>query len=60
EGWPVKYRKRGGVFGVLELWVEGSRMIEVLTPEMQAEYRAGLTVENWRGFLSAAGMAPAA
>lgn len=38
EGWPVKYRKRGGVFGVLEFWVEGTRMIEVLTPEMQAEY----------------------
>ena len=38
EGWPVKYRKRGGVFGVLEFWVEGDRLIEVLTPEMQAEY----------------------
>ncbi len=38
EGWPAKYRKRGGVFGVLEFWVEGTRMIEVLTPEMQAEY----------------------
>ena len=38
EGWPVKYRKRGGIFGVLELWVEGDRLIEVLTPEMQAEY----------------------
>jgi hypothetical protein len=38
EGWPVKYRKRGGVFGVLEFWVEGTRLIEVLTPEMQAEY----------------------
>lgn len=40
EGWPVKYRKRGGLFGVMEIWIEGTRMIEVLTPEMQAEYRA--------------------
>ena len=40
EGWPAKYRKRGGAFGVIELWVEGWRMIEVLTPEMQAEYLA--------------------
>ncbi len=40
EGWPVKYRSRGGMFGVMELWVEGTRMIEVLTPEMQAEYLA--------------------
>lgn len=40
EGWPAKYRKRGGAFGVIELWVEGWRMIEVLTPEMQREYLA--------------------
>jgi hypothetical protein len=38
EGWPAKYRKRGGLFGVIELWVEGCRLVEVLTPEMQAEY----------------------
>lgn len=38
EGWTAKYRKRGGVFGVIEIWVEGWRMIEVLTPEMQREY----------------------
>lgn len=60
EGWPVKYRKRGNVFGVLELWLEGSRMIEVLTPEMQAEYRAGLTIQGWEGFLRATGQMPAA
>jgi len=38
EGWPAKYRKRGGLFGVIELWLEGRQLIEVLTPEMQAEY----------------------
>lgn len=59
EGWPAKYRKRGGAFGVLELWIEGSRMIEVLTPEMQAEYRATMTVAGWNGFLASVGMAPA-
>jgi len=40
EGWPAKYRKRGGIFGVIEFWVEGSQLLEVLTPEMQAEYLA--------------------
>lgn len=40
EGWPAKYRKRGGTFGVIELWVEGWRMVEILTPEMQQEYLA--------------------
>ena len=51
EGWPAKYRRRGGVFGVIEMWIEGDRMVEVLTPEMQQEYLAALTVDNWRGFL---------
>lgn len=63
ERWPAKYRKRGGVFGVVELWVEGCRMIEVLTPEMQAEYAGAMTIAGWRGLLAAAGAgagAPAA
>ncbi|WP_157216475.1 hypothetical protein [Flavisphingomonas formosensis] len=55
EGWPAKYCKRGGVFGVIELWVEGCQMIEVLTPEMQREYRDGVTIENWERFLEASG-----
>jgi len=61
EGWTVKYRKRGGAFGVIELWAEDCRMIEVLTDEMQAEYLATISIENWRGMLAAreAGM-PAA
>jgi len=42
---------------VLELWVEGSRLIEVLTPEMQAEYAEALKLENWRGMLKAMGVA---
>lgn len=40
EGWVAKYRKRGGQFGVIELWIEGRQMMEVLTPEMQGEYLA--------------------
>lgn len=51
EGWPAKYRRRGGRFGVIELWVEGRQMIEVLTPEMQAEYRETVTIDNWRRML---------
>jgi hypothetical protein len=59
EGWPAKYRKRGGVFGVIEVWVEGTRMVEVLTPEMQAEYLGGMTKANWTGFLASKGLAAA-
>lgn len=42
EGWPTKYRKRGGLFGVIEMWIEGRQTMEVLTPPMQAEYLAAM------------------
>ena len=53
EGWPAKYYKRGGAFGVIELWIEGHQMVEMLTPEMQAEYLAAMAMENWRGMRAA-------
>lgn len=53
EGWPAKYRKRGNIFGVIELWIEGLQMIEVMTPEMQAEYIGGITIPNWKAMLAA-------
>lgn len=55
EGWPAKYRRRGGAFGVIELWLEGERMVEVLTDEMQREYLGAMTVGNWQGFLAQGG-----
>lgn len=60
EGWPTEYHKRGGAFGVLEMWVEGMCMIEVLTPEMQQEYLDAFTIPNWQAFLATAGLAQAA
>lgn len=53
EGWPAKYRKRGGMFGVIELWIEGRQMMELLTPEMQDEYRSSMTIAKWRAMLAA-------
>jgi hypothetical protein len=53
EGWPAKYRRRGGAFGVIEMWIEGRQMIEVLTPEMQAEYLSSVTIGNWKAMLQA-------
>ncbi|MGN6819681.1 MAG: hypothetical protein ACTHJR_13520 [Sphingomonas sp.] len=52
EGWPAKYRKRGGIFGVIELWIEGRVLAEVLTPEMQREYREGLTISGYQAMLA--------
>jgi hypothetical protein len=54
DGWTAKYRSRGGLFGVIEVWVEDRVMIEVLTPEMQAQYLAQFTPEGWNDALIAA------
>ena len=51
EGWPVKTCRRGGAFGVIELWVEGCQLVEVLTEEMQADYLEAVTIENWQRML---------
>ena len=53
EGWPAKYCKRGSVFGVIEIFVEGCQMVEVLTPEMQSEYLEAITIPNWKRMLKA-------
>jgi hypothetical protein len=53
EGWSAKYCKRGGKFGVIEIWIDGCQMIEVLTAEMQREYLDFVTVANWSKMLEA-------
>jgi hypothetical protein len=32
---------------VIELWIEGAVMVEVMTAEMQTEYRIAMSSENW-------------
>ena len=58
-GAPAKVCARGP-FHVIELWVEGCFMIEVLTPEMQAEYLGNFHAAGYERFLAAAGLAEAA
>jgi hypothetical protein len=48
EGWTARYCKRGGHFGVLELWLENLTMVEVLTENMVSEYLATMKIEHWR------------
>lgn len=38
EGWRVERASRGGAFEVLELWVEGRLLLELLTPELVPQY----------------------
>jgi hypothetical protein len=52
EGWEAKYCKRGRAFGVIEIFMEGCQMIEVLTPEMQEEYLDAVTIPNWKAMLA--------
>ncbi len=54
RGWIAKYRKRGGIFGVIEFWVENSFMLEVMTPEMQREYTGFMSRDAWRAMLAGA------
>ncbi len=42
EGWTAKYRRRPAGYGVIELWLENERLVEVLTRDLQAEYRAAM------------------
>lgn len=58
-GAPAKICSRGP-FHVIEVWVEGCFLIEVLTPEMQAEYLASFQFAGYERFLAAAGLAEAA
>src|SRR5436190_9211926 len=60
HGWVTKYRKRGGIFGVIEFWIEDSVLLEVLTDEMQEEYVTRATPAALRAMLAAGGPPKAA
>ncbi|MBB4840297.1 MULTISPECIES: hypothetical protein [Sphingomonas] len=57
ESWHVETVSRGGVFDVIEVWVDNALMLEILTAEMQDAYRASMTVKGWASMLAAARMA---
>ena len=38
EGWPCFVCDRGGDFGVVEVWVEGHFLVELLPPDFAAQY----------------------
>ena len=53
EGWRALVCDRGGLFHVVEFWVENRLLVEVLTPEMQREYLASMSPANWQSMLEA-------
>ena len=48
EGWRALRCARGNFFDVIEFWVENRLHIEVLTPEMQVDYKKNVNLEMWR------------
>jgi hypothetical protein len=58
EGWRTIRCTRGqNFFDVIELWIEGTTMIEVLTDEMQKQYLAFATPKNFRAFAASTAQA---
>jgi hypothetical protein len=46
EGWMAQRSDRGGLFEVIELWVENRFLLELLTEFQRRRYLANLTVDN--------------
>ena len=54
-GWQARVCNRGGMFNLVEVWIENAYLVEVLDPAQMADYRRTMTVENWRrAFMKAA------
>jgi hypothetical protein len=47
-GWAARVCDRGGLFGVVEVWVENAYLVEVLDPTQMADYRRTMTVDAWK------------
>jgi hypothetical protein len=54
EGWQTGEFVRGGVFEVIELWVEGRLLLELLAPDMAQRYLDCMTTSNYAAMLEAA------
>ncbi len=52
EGWrTVTCNRGGGLFQLIEVWVENRFMVEVFTPEMTARYVEIAKPQNWAEFI---------
>lgn len=46
EGWLARTCDRGP-FECIEVWLENRLLVEVLDPQMQSDYRRGMSMQNW-------------
>ncbi|HEX6239553.1 MAG TPA: hypothetical protein VFZ61_01620 [Polyangiales bacterium] len=47
-GWTTRVCDRGGMFHVVELWLENAYLVELLDPAFAAEYERTMTVDSWQ------------
>lgn len=51
-GWPARHCDRGGgIFSLVEVWVDGAFMIEFLDPAQTQVYLERVTPANWKRML---------
>ncbi|MFZ5484879.1 MAG: hypothetical protein ACOZB0_11680 [Pseudomonadota bacterium] len=48
HGWLCQMGTRGTFFHVVEVWVENRTLLELLPPDMAAEYAAFASPANWK------------
>jgi len=51
EGWRAVTCDRGGIFQVIEFWVENRMLLELLTPDMARAYLNAMTHQKWSEYL---------
>lgn len=52
-GWPARLCSRGGgYFDLVEVWVDGCFMLELLDPAQTAHYERVVTPARWKQFLA--------
>jgi hypothetical protein len=47
EGWRCRLGNRGGAFDVVDLWIEDRLMIEVVTPDLVADFDRAMNATRW-------------
>ena len=52
HGWRCVRCSRGGLFDVIEFWLENRLMIELLTADMQRAYRVASSPDAWRAVVA--------
>ena len=59
-GWTARTCVRGGLFSLVEVWVDNAFMLEFLDPAQTAVYKDVATLRNWKAHLAQHGLLPAA